>query len=72
MNKKYRRVGFTASPSAELWDRLKRTYPEDPTRHVSHETIYRSVYVQARGVLVQCGGQSQTAPKRTRHRSPIG
>ena len=30
---------------------LKRTYPEDETYHVSHETIYRSLFVQARGVL---------------------
>ncbi|MEE8126741.1 MAG: IS30 family transposase [Nitrospirales bacterium] len=30
---------------------LKRTYPEDELIHVSHETIYRSLFVQARGVL---------------------
>jgi IS30 family transposase len=30
---------------------LKRTYPEDETFQVSHETIYRSLFVQARGVL---------------------
>ena len=30
---------------------LKRTYPEDENYQVSHETIYRSLYVQARGVL---------------------
>lgn len=30
---------------------LKRTYPHDATFQVSHETIYRSLYVQARGVL---------------------
>ncbi len=30
---------------------LKRTYPEDETYHVSHETIYRSLFIQARGVL---------------------
>ena len=30
---------------------LKRTHPEDETYHVSHETIYRSLFVQARGVL---------------------
>jgi IS30 family transposase len=30
---------------------LKRTYPGNEARHVSHETIYRSLYVQARGVL---------------------
>ena len=30
---------------------LKRTYPEDESHQVSHETIYRSLFVQARGVL---------------------
>jgi transposase, IS30 family len=28
-----------------------RTHPEDEFYHVSHETIYRSLLVQARGVL---------------------
>jgi IS30 family transposase len=30
---------------------LARTYPDEPTMRVSTETIYRSLYVQARGVL---------------------
>jgi IS30 family transposase len=30
---------------------LKRTYPEDESRRVSHETIYRSLFIQARGAL---------------------
>ena len=30
---------------------LKRTYPNDPSSQVSHETIYRSLYIQARGAL---------------------
>src|SRR4249920_346645 len=30
---------------------LKRAYPEDEFYQVSHETIYRSLFVQARGVL---------------------
>jgi IS30 family transposase len=30
---------------------LKRTNPRNEARQVSHETIYRSLYVQARGVL---------------------
>jgi len=30
---------------------LKRQYPDDENRHVSHETIYRSLFIQARGVL---------------------
>ena len=30
---------------------LRRTYPDNEAYHVSHETIYRSLFVQARGVL---------------------
>ena len=30
---------------------LTRTFPDDPCLHVSHETIYRSLFVQSRGVL---------------------
>jgi IS30 family transposase len=30
---------------------LKQTYPRDEGHHVSHETIYRSLFIQARGVL---------------------
>lgn len=30
---------------------LKRTYPGEPHNQVSHETIYRSLFIQARGVL---------------------
>jgi IS30 family transposase len=30
---------------------LKRTYPGNKDRHVSHETIYRSLFIQARGAL---------------------
>ena len=30
---------------------LKRTYPNDESYQVSHETIYRSLYIQARGAL---------------------
>jgi IS30 family transposase len=30
---------------------LKRAYPDDEAYQVSHETIYRSLFVQARGVL---------------------
>ena len=30
---------------------LKRTYPDDESFHVSHETIYRSLFIQTRGVL---------------------
>ena len=30
---------------------LMNTYPDEPAMHVSHETIYRALYVQARGAL---------------------
>lgn len=30
---------------------LKRSYPREPQKQVSHETIYRSLFIQARGVL---------------------
>ena len=30
---------------------LRLTYPDNPAMHVSHETIYRSLFVQSRGVL---------------------
>ena len=30
---------------------LTQTFPDDPGLHVSHETIYRSLFVQSRGVL---------------------
>lgn len=30
---------------------LKRVFPDDPDRHVSHETIYTAIYAQPRGEL---------------------
>ena len=30
---------------------LKHAYPRDKSQHVSHETIYRSLFIQARGAL---------------------
>jgi IS30 family transposase len=32
---------------------LVSAYPDDPTMRVSHETIYRTLYIQARGALKQ-------------------
>jgi IS30 family transposase len=49
---------------------LKRAWPEDEARRVSHETIYRSLYVQARGVLKQelmAHLRSQRRFRRSRH-----
>ena len=30
---------------------LRQAYPDDPTMHVSHKTIYLSLFIQSRGVL---------------------
>jgi IS30 family transposase len=30
---------------------LRQTYPRDESQHVSHETIYRSLFIQSRGAL---------------------
>jgi IS30 family transposase len=49
---------------------LKRSYPANEARRVSHETIYRSLYVQARGVLKQelmAHLRSQRRFRRSRH-----
>lgn len=49
---------------------LKRTHPANEARRVSHETIYRSLYVQTRGVLKQelmAYLRSQRLFRRSRH-----
>ena len=47
---------------------LKRSYPQDESYYVSHETIYRSLFIQARGVLNK-ELQQQLRSKRTIRRS---
>jgi IS30 family transposase len=48
---------ITAKLQAQQWSPqqiagwLKRRYPKDECYHVSHETIYKSLFIQARGVL---------------------
>jgi IS30 family transposase len=44
------RLGKKWSP-AQIAVTLKRDFPADPGMHVSHETIYQSLYVQGRGAL---------------------
>jgi len=50
-------AGIVAGRLQSLWSPeqiagwLKRTYPDDEARQVSHETIYRSLFIQARGAL---------------------
>ena len=46
---------------------LRQAYPEDPTRHVSHETIYLSLFVQSRGVRKKAL-QAQWRQRRTSRR----
>jgi IS30 family transposase len=54
---------------------LRRAYPKDEDYEVSHETLYRSLYIQARGVLkkeLQLYLRSQRAIRRSRHASMKG
>ena len=46
---------------------LRRTFPSDPAMHVSHETIYRSLFVQSRGVLKRELLQHLRRQRRFRH-----
>jgi len=51
---------------------LKCTYPEDESHQVSHETIYRSLFIQARGALkkeLQQHLRTQRAIRRPKHAS---
>ena len=45
-----RKLGLNWSPK-QITGWLKRAHPKDGSYQVSHETIYRSLFVQARGVL---------------------
>jgi IS30 family transposase len=54
---------------------LRHTYPDDEVHQVSHETIYRSLFVQARGVLkkdLQAHLRSGRAIRRSRHSTGKG
>ena len=54
---------------------LKMEYPNDPSLRVSHETIYRSLFIQARGALKQELLQhlrSKRRIRRSRHSSVHG
>jgi len=51
---------------------LKETYPRDETKHVSHETIYKTLFIQARGALkkeLQKHLRTQRAMRRGKHHS---
>jgi IS30 family transposase len=45
-----RKLGLEWSPQ-QIASWLKQSYPKDEAYRVSHETIYKSLYIQARGVL---------------------
>ena len=54
---------------------LKKTYPEDENYQVSHEIIYRSLYVQARGALKKeliKHLRTQRGMRRSRHGNSSG
>ena len=54
---------------------LKRTYPHEETHKVSHETIYRTLFIRARGALKKellqhlrrTRGMRPSRPTRRRH-----
>ena len=54
---------------------LKTQYPDDGSMRVSHETIYRSLFIQARGVLkkeLMDHLRSKRRMRRSRHASEHG
>ena len=54
---------------------LKTEYPDDGSMHVSHETIYRSLFIQARGVLkkeLMDHLRSKRRMRRSRHATVSG
>jgi IS30 family transposase len=79
IHKKLRRI--VASKLMQDWSPqqisgwLKRQYPNDESLRVSHETIYRSLFIQARGALKQelvRHLRSQRRIRRSRHSSVHG
>ena len=72
---------IVASKLKELWSPdqiagwLKHTYPDDENFQVSHETIYRSLFIQARGALKKELLQhlrKKRAMRRSRHKTLKG
>lgn len=55
----------------QISGRLKEDYPDDPGMHVSHETIYQALFLQARGELrtqlklALRTGRAQRVPRRS-------
>jgi len=61
-----RRLAACWSPE-QIAGWLKRTYPDNPAMQVSHETIYLSLFVQARGALNRHLRQYLRRPRTIRH-----
>jgi transposase, IS30 family len=68
-----RKLSLRWSPQ-QISARLVRDYPEDQEMRVSHETIYKSLFVQARGALrkelaacLRTGRTQRCSHKRTEH-----
>jgi IS30 family transposase len=62
-------------PPEQISGWLKTRYPDDESMRVSHETIYRSLFIQARGVLKKellDHLRSKRRMRRSRHASPSG
>jgi IS30 family transposase len=63
-------LGLGRSPE-QIAGRLSKEFPDDPEMNVHHETIYRSVYLQARGALKRDvvsalrTGRTMRKPRRT-------
>src|SRR5258708_5143544 len=60
---------------AQISGWLKTQYPDDESMRVSHETIYRSLFIQARGVLekeLMDHLRSRQRMRRSRHASVSG
>lgn len=55
----------------QIANRLRRMKPDDPTAHVSHETIYAAIYAQPRGGLKDAMIEAlrRSKPKRGRKRT---
>jgi IS30 family transposase len=65
------KLGLQWSPQ-QIAGWLKRRYPQDESHQVSHETIYKSLFIQARGVLkkeLQQQLRTQRAIRRSKHAS---
>jgi IS30 family transposase len=63
------KLGLNWSPE-QIAGWLKKEYPDNESHQVSHETIYRSLFIQARGALkkeLQQHLRSQRAIRRSRH-----